>query len=184
MSRFSKAEAIRRGWQFVADKPEEVVSSDGDPQGRIRVIPRSLIAEKWHSPPGRAGGFVREEGATMGLLLERIHSWECHQESFETEEEPVSSDQGLAREKEDAEKAEVDPGPTVQLSFDTHDSLDSPGQSSGGNLVVHKGEKDGAEISKRRDEEAHSFENERVLNEQELKIINKLEEEGALPPEK
>jgi hypothetical protein len=74
MSRFSKAEAEARGWAFTHAQPA-TIEDLGD--GITRSTPASYRAEK-----SRPGGMVTEEGETIGLLLERIHSWERLQDSL------------------------------------------------------------------------------------------------------
>jgi hypothetical protein len=68
MSRFSKAEAERLGWEFV-HKQDEIVEDLGD--GITRTTPAVLRAEK------RIGtSLINETAETIGKLLERIHLYE------------------------------------------------------------------------------------------------------------
>lgn len=74
MSRFSKAEAERRGWAFVSDV-KEVVTDLGD--GLQRVKAASLRAEKYVD-----GSRINEEAESIGKLLERIHAYEAHRDGL------------------------------------------------------------------------------------------------------
>lgn len=80
MSRFSKAAAEQAGWSFY-HKSEEVVLRDGDNElGISKKVPASLRAEKFIDLPGQDLFRTTEEAPTLGLLLERIHSFEQHLE--------------------------------------------------------------------------------------------------------
>lgn len=79
MSRFSKAEAESRGWQFF-HKTEDEYTDLGNGISRFKAA--SLRAEKYVSRPGLAANLVSEEAETIGKLLERIHLYEQHLEGL------------------------------------------------------------------------------------------------------
>lgn len=66
MSRFSLAEAKGLGWNVVHNDEEGVGTGE------------KLVAEKRLNAPGFPDRSVREHGATMGLLLERVFAYEAH----------------------------------------------------------------------------------------------------------
>lgn len=93
MSRFSQAEAEAAGWSIVHKRDEyEVVVGPG----LVQKHPATIVAEKYHSPPGQKAVLIHEEAESMGLLLERIHAWEQHQSNVnEVEPVPVDNDAEL-----------------------------------------------------------------------------------------
>lgn len=86
--------------------------------------------------------------------------------------------QELAADVENEKNAEPDVGDTEQIEYDTADSIDSPGQSAGGVVVVRKGESL-EDVSVRRDEEKANAESERVNEAIEASIERKKAEEAA-----
>lgn len=90
MSRFSQAEAEAAGWSIVHKRDEYEVTVR---PGLVQKTPATIVAEKYHSPPGQKAILLHEEAETMGLLLERINAWEQHQKSMHPEVEPVPVDE-------------------------------------------------------------------------------------------
>lgn len=86
MSRFSKTEAEKRGWTFVHNA-EGYTDDLGD--GRFRVTPGNLRAEKYVRHEGRVPTLISEQAETTGLLLERIFAWEEQHQPLEGLPEPT-----------------------------------------------------------------------------------------------
>lgn len=82
MSRFSKAEAEARGWEFF-HAVERRIEDLGD--GVFRDVPGVLRAERYVN-----GHKVTEEGDTLGKLLERIHFYEKHRDGLPSAEAEVN----------------------------------------------------------------------------------------------
>jgi pyruvate/2-oxoglutarate dehydrogenase complex dihydrolipoamide acyltransferase (E2) component len=89
MSRFSQAEAEARGWSIVHQRGEYKTHAG---PGLEETHPATIVAEKYHSPPGQRGSLIHEEAPTIGLLLERINLWEQQYGNVqEAEEYPVDT---------------------------------------------------------------------------------------------
>lgn len=93
MSRFSKSDAEAAGWSIVHKRDAYEVTVG---PGLVKTTPATIVAEKYHSPPGQKAILLHEEAETMGLLLERIFAWEQHQANIsEVEPVPVDTDTEL-----------------------------------------------------------------------------------------
>ncbi len=180
MSRVSRAEAEARGWVIVHERDEREILESAT-QGRTRTAPAEYLAEK---PNPRGEGFIRESADTMGLLLERIASYEATQEQLagsdpeqtvvRREDLPTDTDGFVVRSvvvPADPEDLSVD-APTVQITDaewsrrDEHDAIYVDGEMQNRRGVTVDGESnDVDEIVDNREQLASNLEARRTAEE-------------------
>lgn len=143
---------------------EVEVVTENDPRTVI-VAGGRISEEEWSSRSQNDAIFDGEQMLTVAPASEAL---EADAESGE-----------LARAAEDAAKA-ANEIPHAQIEYDTADSIDAPGQSAGGVLVVREGEWTPEEVSIRRDAEKADAESERVVAAREEAEHLKAVEEGRI----
>lgn len=89
MSRFSKAEAEARGWVFVHEDEGQSVEISDPQHGNANLEAR---LPRYRAERNFNGKLINEEADSLGLLLERIHSFEQLQERKQLRPEPPRID--------------------------------------------------------------------------------------------
>lgn len=134
---------------------QTVISADGEP----------LSESEWASRGKQDSLYDGEKMTSPSPSPEVIAAAEAHSKA--------------GRDLEDADKA-VEEISSKQIEHDTADSIDSPGQSAGGTLIVREGEESLEDVSLRRDAEKSDAESERVLAARADADALKALEEGSL----
>lgn len=215
------------GWEIVLDTEKSVTVVTSETQGEVRIVPRTIRAEKRMN-----GSMVSVEAETPELLETRISSLEAvkasvppngpavlpvsgrptdadidphaletvitpegnfteaewsqrhrtdtivtsegqqhfsgvAEENGPPEEQIAAIDEALAAIGEQTVEAEnertgEEPVPSEQITYDTADTIDAPGQSAGGTLVVPEGVTSLDEAAAAQSEISQAAENERV----------------------
>lgn len=185
---------LGEGWDLVhAQDAETVVTSET--QGNVQTIPASYRAEKQvNGTLVSAQGATMEALAAAAEYIDQTVAtalsdpiaapaipvpddaietvvtdegrFSGEQWTSEPDEETLAATAAATAEAENAITAEKAKDPTDQVVYDTADTVDSPGQSAGGTIIVPAGVTSLEEASQAQDAASHAAENERTADTQ------------------